>query len=83
MKSPPQYADLHLIPENQRIKFMGETVVNHDKVIGFIVESETKANRYIKKLMMGFPDLIVKNRFNDAPQKGLITVKICRKDHKE
>lgn len=43
------YADLADLPEDQRIKLIAETAAA-GSVVGFIVDDEQKADRYIEKL---------------------------------
>lgn len=72
--------DLYPLSENQRIKEIAKSLreakpKDPDKpvVIGFIVENNEKADRYIKKLTMAMPGVRVIDRF---PFNGAIAVKV-------
>jgi hypothetical protein len=75
-------ADLHRLSENDRIKLIGESVMNApagsgDKppMNGFIVETEEKADRYIAKLLKRFPGIRIIDR-QPGPVVGTILVRV-------
>lgn len=75
-------ADLHRLNENDRIKLIGESVMNVPRTSGdkppmngFIVESDTKADRYIEKLQKRFPGIRIIDR-NPGPTPGTILVRV-------
>lgn len=45
----PTYADLADLPEDQRIQVIGEAA-EQGLLVGFVVETKWKADRYIRKL---------------------------------
>lgn len=75
-------ADLHKLSEDDRIKLIGRSVMQQPAssadapvMNGFIVESEEKADRYIRKLQKGFPGIRVVDR-SPAPF-GMILVRVA------
>ena len=78
-----EFQDLHTKPENERIKIIGKAVMEGKHKTGaFVVEDNEKAKRYIRKLKMMFPDILVDGPF-DGPTIGTVTVKIERPDDEE
>ena len=79
----PKYADLYSMTEDERIDFIGRSVMNTpatstDKPVmnAFIVEDDAKADRYIEKLRAKFPGIRVIDRL-DGPVRGLhVTVRV-------
>lgn len=76
-------ADLHKMPENDRIRLIGASVMNKpassaDRPVmnGFIVESEMKADRYIFKLQAMFPGIRVVDR-KPGPVPNTIMVRVA------
>jgi hypothetical protein len=76
-------ADLHRLEENDRIKLIGHSVMvaptsSTDKPImnGFIVETEAKADRYIRKLEKMFPGIRVVDR-TAGPTPNTIFVRVA------
>jgi hypothetical protein len=76
-------ADLHRLNENQRIKLIGESVMkgpqsSADKPMmnAFIVEDDTKADRYIRKLTARFPGIRIIDR-RPGPTANTILVRIA------
>lgn len=74
-------ADLHRLSENDRIKLIGQSVMqapqssaDPPKVTGFVVENDSKADRYIEKLQKRFPGLRVVDR---QPLAGTILVRVA------
>jgi len=54
------YTDLADLPEDERIRLIGECVMNTKQTIGFFVDHEEgKAERYVKKLQEQFPGIKV------------------------
>ncbi len=62
------------VPEDDRIKVIGDTAVSGN-IVAFIVETDTKADRYIKKLLLWYPQVEVIKRA-DGPVKGTVLVKV-------
>lgn len=68
------FADLGDMPEDRRIDCIGKCV-EAGKTVGFIVESKKIGDRYIKKLLLDFPNLVVLAKF-DGPVSQTITIKV-------
>ena len=71
------YIDAHNLPEDERIKLMGEMAMQ-GKVVGFVVEDDDKANRYVRKFRQWFPDLIEEQR-GPGPVPNTVFVRIGRR----
>lgn len=69
------YADLHSLDEDKRIDLIGHTVMEHDKTVAFIVEDNKKADRYIEKLKLKFPGIVIVGRLK-GPVKGTVAVNV-------
>ena len=76
------YADLYEYEEDDRIKLIGEFVMNGPKssgdkpiMVAFIVEDHEKAERYIRKLEEKFPGIRIIDRL-DGPVQGMVTVSV-------
>ena len=63
----------HGLPEDKRIDLIGHRVVDHKEQVGFVVEDDAKADRYISKLKAKFPSIVVKERLR-GPVKGTVSV---------
>lgn len=72
-KRMPPYVDLASLPEDTRISLIGSTAESGG-LVAFVVESEEKADRYVKKLTKRFRVKEVE-RFA-GPTETAITVKI-------
>jgi predicted DNA repair protein MutK len=59
MTKKPAFADIAGLPEDDRIDIIGHNAVTHKKVVGFIVEDDAKADRYLQKLTAKFPGIQV------------------------
>ena len=75
--------DLHRLSENDRIELIGRSVMavpssSADKppLNGFIVETEEKADRYIRKLEKQFPGIRIVDR-GPGPAAGTVLVRIA------
>jgi len=55
------YSDIADMPENERIHVIGETA-SAGSVVGFVVENDVKADRYLRKLQRWFPGVRVIDR---------------------
>lgn len=84
MTQPQAILDLHRLPEDDRIKLIGNSLMQAHKrsdgqpvVSGVVVDTQEIADRYIKKLAELFPGIVVKEK-----SAGLHTVviKLVRKD---
>lgn len=73
MKNLPHFGDLFKFNEDKRIDIIGSYAMRDGKVVGFVVEDEKKANRYIKKLKEKFPMVKETGRFMLA---GQVCVKV-------
>lgn len=56
------FADLHDHSEDTRIGIIGRQAMDYRRVIGFIVEDDAKADRYVGKLEKLFPGITVIDR---------------------
>ena len=82
---PRAALDLHRLNENDRIKLIGESVMNApassgDKPImnAFFVDDDVKADRYIAKLQKRFPGIRVIDRQTTALGSGSKPVVLVR-----
>ena len=73
--------DLHRLNENDRIRVIGESVMNapassSDKPMmsGFFVDDDTKADRYIAKLQKQFPGIRVIDRKLVHTERGNVVL---------
>lgn len=57
------FADLADLPEDDRIRVIGETA-EHGERVGFFVDDDAKADRYIKKLTERFRVQVVERKRN-------------------
>ena len=71
------FADMADLPEDDRISVIGATAAS-GKIVGFIVETDSKADRYIRKLLRGWPSVRVMDR-GPGPVAGTIIVR-CTAD---
>ena len=56
------FKDIGDLPEDERIRHIGEMAVNARQTVGFVVDEEpgsAKLNRYIRKLESRFPGIRV------------------------
>ena len=68
------YADLGDFAENDQIEAIGRTA-SGGALVGFIVDDDEKADRYIAKLAKRFPVVRVIDRMA-GPVKGTILVRV-------
>lgn len=68
------YADLADLSEDTRIQLIGEQA-KLGKRVGFVVDNDEKADRYIAKLLVAFPGIEVASR-NRGPVYGTILVAV-------
>ncbi len=74
--SMPPYVDIASLEEDKRIDLIGHTVIEHQKTVAFITDSDPgKADRYIRKLTERFPGLVVLEQF-PGPVPNTIAVKV-------
>lgn len=72
----PRWKDLADGPEHERIAIIGAQA-EAGNVVGFFVDDDAKADRYIKKILNQFPSLEVMGRwFGPA---GSVLVKVRKK----
>lgn len=78
------FADLHKLPEDDRINVIGNAVMKLPigRLVGIVVDDDKhepgKADRYLEKLFVRFPDLAVVDRTPDSPIKNVVLVRIKR-----
>lgn len=71
-----KFLDLHELPEDERIRVIGETVMRSGKSAAVPTDSDPgKAERYAKKLRERFPGIIVEGPF-DGPVAGVRTITV-------
>lgn len=70
------YADLASLPENDRIRIMGE-LAEQGQLIAFFVDSDHAADRYVSKLTERYRVRVVSRM--SGPVKGTIAVTVTRK----
>jgi hypothetical protein len=71
----PTYVDLHSISENRRIDLIAHQIKDHKSTVGFIVEDDPKADRYISKLKALVPNMEIVYR-GPGPVPATILVKV-------
>ncbi len=72
------FADLADLPEDDRIRIIGETADSGQRV-GFFVDNDTKADRYIRKLAKRFPRVVVVERKRDVLVNNTVFVAVNRR----
>lgn len=73
---PKAFIDLYKLPEDERIKVIGHTVMTHKKIIGVCVDDEPgKPERYIRKLKEWFPGIVIMDQLK-GPVKEVITIMV-------
>lgn len=77
----PIFEDLHALPENERIVKMGNHAMAGEKV-GFVVEDDAKADRYIRTMITLFPKLKAVKGRGPFKKSVLVTVTI-RETHEQ
>ncbi len=71
------YKDIADCDEDERIRQIGEQVINEELIVGFLTDDEPgKADRYIQKLQDRFPGIRVIGR-GDGPTPGVVWVKVA------
>ncbi len=70
----PTYVDLGDLREDQRVQQIGHQAMAHDKKVAFVVETNDKADRYMRKLQTRFPGIVEISRGRLA--EGLVYVKV-------
>lgn len=70
------YADLYELPEDRRIEVIAQ-VAAAGNVVGFVVEDDAKADRYVTKLK-AYPVRIIDRK--SGPVKNTILVRIGPKE---
>ena len=75
------FADIQKLSENDRIDMIGNTIMANDaeNVIGVIVESDAKADRYIKKILHKFQLIRHIDTLRNVPYLGCITLRFGMK----
>ena len=67
------YADLYELPERARIDVIGRTAAD-GHIVGFVVEDEAKADRYVEQLLERFKVRIVDRVPGPVPNTILVRV---------
>lgn len=70
------FVDMGDFSEDERIQTIGRTVENAGGIVGFVVEDDAKADRYIKKLVKAHAVHVVDR--GAGPVKGTVLVRIAR-----
>ena len=70
------YADLFGLPEDERIRVIAEVAASGE-VVGFVVEDDAKADRYVEKLKAYPVRLIDRMR---GPVAGTVMVRVGPKE---
>jgi len=73
------YADLGDLSEDQRIQIIGKMVTEKRSTVAIAVETKAKADRYGKKLMLAFPDLIIRG-LHPGLVKNTVLLRVGHKD---
>lgn len=68
------FADLADLPEDERIAIIGKTAAS-GQIVGFFVDDDAKADRYVRKLLAGHKVRIVERAAN-VLVKGTVFVKV-------
>lgn len=72
------FADLADLPEDERIHIIGQTADAGERV-GFFVDDDAKADRYIAKLTKLFPRVVVLERKADVLVKNTVFIRVTRR----
>lgn len=74
MKSPmPGFADLADLSEDARIAIIGVTAAR-GALVGFVVETDDKADRYVEKLLAGYRVRVIDRMAGPVPATVLVRV---------
>lgn len=73
MKKLIPYEDVAHLTEDSRIQAIGRKAMEDGLVVGFIVETNEKADRYMAKLNTKFPGIVEEKRF---PVAGALCVRV-------
>jgi hypothetical protein len=76
MSKPQGFADLADLPEDERIRLIAGTA-EQGHIVGFVVDDEPKADRYIKKLAV-YPVRFIDR--SPGPVKGTVLVRVGPKE---
>lgn len=68
------YADLADLPEDDRIRIIGESAAS-GQTVGFFVDDDAKADRYIKKLLDSHRVRVIERK-KDVLVKNTVFVKV-------
>lgn len=69
--------DLYRLPEDERIRIIGETASEGKSVGVMIDDDDAKVERYIKKVIERYPTVCVTRRFS-GPTPGVVTIQFGR-----
>ena len=73
--SPKLAADLHRLPEDERIRLIGEAAAS-GQIVGVLLEKDEpeKIERYIRKIKQRFPTVTLLDR-TDGPTPSVVTLR--------
>ena len=69
------YSDIADRDEDERIDIIAHHAIQHPQVVGFVVETDEKADRYIRKLQEKYPAIQILSR-GSLPDKGTVMVMV-------
>lgn len=59
----PGFADLADLPEDKRIEIIGKFVTEQKKIVGVALDDDKKkVDRYISKMLIRFPGLVIESK---------------------
>lgn len=79
MKGRTRYADLFDASESERIAVIGTTAMQ-DQLVAFVVETDQKASRYMRRLAKSYPHVVEVDR-SPGPIANTITVRVTSGKH--
>ncbi len=73
--SPKLAADLHRLPEDERIRLIGEAAAS-GQIVGVMLEKDEpeKIERYVRKINKRFPTVTLLDR-KDGPVSSVVTLR--------
>lgn len=69
------FLDVKGLTEDERIKLLGQKVIQEGLTVGFVVEDNAKADRYMAKLKVIFPAIVEEARFKMTADTICVRVK--------
>ncbi len=84
MTQPKFVADLHRLPEDDRIQLIGNSLMTAQKrsdgqpvIAGVVVDNDAAAERYVQKMATEFPRITLQDKM---PGQNMIVLRFVRKD---